>query len=211
MSWTKPEVLKLNSIWSDESIQAQLESCRHNQDVYEKISSELSEAEFSRTYQQCCKKLKKLKCEYKRIKDKRNKTDEGRLPELDYFDAIDDVLGHRPETEPAVVIDTLKHVTATEQGSGYDIPNTADPSSVTSGTNVESSEETLVSPAALTKKRKLKRSRAETMADDIVDTLVSMQAKSDQMMIELEEKQLRSEEKQREQELQIRRKNENSK
>ena len=38
------------------------------------------------------------------------------------------------------------------------------------------------------KKRKLKRSQAETMADDIVDKLVSKQAKSDQMMIELEEK-----------------------
>ena len=83
------------------------ESCRRNQDVYEKISSELSEAGFSRTYQQCCEKLKKLKCEYKRIKDKRNKTGEGRYPEWDYFDAIDAVLRDRPATEPAVVIDTL--------------------------------------------------------------------------------------------------------
>ena len=81
--------------------------CRRNQDVYEKISSELSETGFSRTYQQCCEKLKKLKCEYKRIKDKRNKTGEGRYPEWDYFDAIDAVLRHRPATEPAVVIDTL--------------------------------------------------------------------------------------------------------
>ena len=93
MSWTKPEVLKLISIWSYKRIQAQLESCRCNQDVYEKISSEVSEAGFSRTYQQCCEKLKKLKCEYKRIKDKRNKTGEGRYPEWDYFDAIDAVLG----------------------------------------------------------------------------------------------------------------------
>ena len=66
MAWTKPEVLKLISIWSDERIQSQLEGCRRNQDVYEKIASELSEAGFSRTYQQCCEKLKKLKSEYKK-------------------------------------------------------------------------------------------------------------------------------------------------
>ena len=42
------------------------------------------------------------------------------------------------------------------------------------------------------------------MADDIVDKLLSMQAKTDQMMIEIEEKRLRREEKQREHELQIR-------
>ena len=60
ISWTKPEVLKLISIWSNKRIQAQLESCRCNQDVYEKISSELSEAGFSRTYQQCREKLKNL-------------------------------------------------------------------------------------------------------------------------------------------------------
>ena len=62
------------------------------------------------------------------------------------------MLGHRPETEPAVVIDTLKDVTTKEQGSGYDIPDTAYPSSVTSGTNEESNEGTLVSPGTLSKK-----------------------------------------------------------
>ena len=54
---------------------------------------------------------------------------DGVLGQWDYFDAIDAVLGHRP----AVVIDTLKDITATEQGLGFDIPDTADPSSVTSG------------------------------------------------------------------------------
>ena len=63
---------------------------------------------YLRTYQQRREKLKKLKCEYKRIKDKRNKTGEERYPEWDYFDAIDAMIGHRPATEPAVVIDTFE-------------------------------------------------------------------------------------------------------
>ena len=57
MPWTKPEVLKLISIWSDKRIKAQLESCRRNQDVYEKLSSELSEAGFSRTFNNVVKNL----------------------------------------------------------------------------------------------------------------------------------------------------------
>ena len=89
------------------------------------------------TCQQCRENLKKLKCEYKRIKVVKEGILNGDyfdaidavLGQWDYFDAIDAVLGHRP----AVVIDTLKDVTATEQGLGFDIPDTTDPSSVTSG------------------------------------------------------------------------------
>ena len=54
-------------------------------------------------------------------------------------------------------------------------------------------------------KRKHKRSRAETIATDIADKLLAMQNKSDQLMIELEEKELKFEEKQLEQEVQARR------
>ena len=49
--------------------------------------------------------MKKLKAEYKRIKDKRNKTGQGCYPEWDYFDAMDNKLGHTSATQPPVVID----------------------------------------------------------------------------------------------------------
>ena len=53
--------------------------------------------------------MKKLRSDYKRIKDKRGKTGEGRYPEWDYFDPIDAVvLGHKPATKLTVTIDTLK-------------------------------------------------------------------------------------------------------
>ena len=94
MAWTKAEIMKLIEIWSDEAIQAQLEGCRRNQNVYEKIAHELPEAGFERIYQQCRDKLKKLRADYKKIKDKRGKTGEGRYPEWDYFDPID---GLRPQ------------------------------------------------------------------------------------------------------------------
>ena len=108
MAWTKPEIVKLIDIWSDEAIQAQLEGCRRNQDVYEKIGHKLAEAGFEWTYQQCQDKLKKLRADYKRIKDKRGKTREGSYPDWHYFDPLDAVLGHKPETKPTVTIDTLQ-------------------------------------------------------------------------------------------------------
>ena len=57
---------------------------------------------------------KKLKAECKRIIDRRKETGEGRYPEWDYFDAIDAVLGHKPSTEPAVVIDMLEETQVQE-------------------------------------------------------------------------------------------------
>ena len=107
MAWSKDETLKLLTIWSDENVQAQLEGCKRNQDVYRKISSELEEAGFNRTLQQCRDKLKKLKSEYRRVKDKQQHTGQGRYPEWEFFDVMDGVLGHKPATKPAVIMNTL--------------------------------------------------------------------------------------------------------
>ena len=89
-----------------------------------------------------------------RIKDKRKKTGEGRYPEWDYFDPIDAVLGHRPATEPAVVIDTLKN----NEPLGPD-SDTLDDTGTTSGVyeaneDEEVSERTLAPPVAVQKKQK---------------------------------------------------------
>ena len=52
---------------------AQLEDCKRNQVVYEKIAKELHEAGYDRTYQQCRDKIKKLRGEYKKLKTKRRR------------------------------------------------------------------------------------------------------------------------------------------
>ena len=41
------------------------------------------------------------------MKDKTDKTGEGRYPEWDYFDALDAILGHRPATRPPVVVNSM--------------------------------------------------------------------------------------------------------
>ena len=96
--WSKEETFKLISIWSEANIQAQLEGCKRNCEVYSKISCELSLAGYSRTYEQCREKIRKLKAEYKKISDKRKETAQGRYPEWEYYDAKDHVLGHKAST-----------------------------------------------------------------------------------------------------------------
>ena len=103
VNWSREEVFKLISLWSDDVIQEQLEGCRRNSQVYKKIATGLHSAGFSRTFEQCGEKIKKLKAEYKKIKDKREETGQGRYPDWDFFDALNDVIGHKHSTQPPVV------------------------------------------------------------------------------------------------------------
>jgi len=105
-TWNKEETLRLIDIWGDDRIQAQLEGAHRNRNVYMKIAREMSEAGYQRTLEQCRDKIKKLKGEYKKLKDKCGKTGEGRR-NWDYFEAMDSILGHKPATHPQVVIDTM--------------------------------------------------------------------------------------------------------
>jgi hypothetical protein len=107
-TWSKEETLKLIEIWGDDRIQAQLEGVHRNQDVFNKIAREMGESGFDRTFQQCRDKLKKLKSEYRKLKDKQGKTGEGKRKDWDYFDAMDAILGTKPATQPPVIVDTLQ-------------------------------------------------------------------------------------------------------
>ena len=65
------ETLKLIEICGDGVMQAQLEGCKHNQEVYDKITKDLIEAGYQRSGQQCRDKIKKLKGEYRIVCDKK--------------------------------------------------------------------------------------------------------------------------------------------
>ena len=214
--WSKEEIFKLISIWSEDNIQAQLEGCKRNREVYTKISRELSVAGYTRRYEQCWEKLKKLKAEYKRIRDKRQETG---YPEWDYYDAMNGVLGHKPSTQPAVVVDTLEDSQVQDtQVDDDELQQTeiATPTSLdTSDTTVPSPASTDVTDAsgevATTSQgqkkgfdgadkvpsRKRKKSRLD-VTGELLDKLIGMQ-------MELEMKRARLEEKQMEMDVQMRR------
>ena len=72
MDWSEAATLKLIEIWGEDSIQAQLEGCKRNREVFKKYSAKW--AGYPRTEKQCRDKVKKLQRDYKKIKDNNNET-----------------------------------------------------------------------------------------------------------------------------------------
>ena len=103
--WRDDECFKLIALWGEENVQAQLEGCRRNKHVYENISKEMSDAGYSKSAVQCRDKVKKLKQEYKKVKDKNNPTGTGRT-DWKFYDKVNEILGNKPATKPPVLIDT---------------------------------------------------------------------------------------------------------
>ena len=106
-TWGKPETLKLIDLWADDKVQEELAGCHRNRDIYQRIAIKLQEAGYDRTLEQCREKIKKLRKEYRKIKDKNKETGQGREETWTYFEVMDAVLGHKPTTCPSFVVDTL--------------------------------------------------------------------------------------------------------
>lgn len=89
-NWTDPEIVELLQLWSDESVQIELESSLRNQRVFDRIAHVLREKGIYRTGDQCREKIKKMKLEYRRIKDNH------KLRSWKFYDVMDRVLANRP-------------------------------------------------------------------------------------------------------------------
>ena len=63
----------------------------------------MNEFGFQKSFVQYQEKIKKLKKEYRKIKDKLNETGQGR----DEEDAMDQIMGHKPTTMPGSVVESL--------------------------------------------------------------------------------------------------------
>ena len=103
--WSDEETLKLIEFWGDDRVQAELDGCKHNKQVYEGVSREMVRAGHKRTAEQCQDKAKKLKGDYSKVKDKHIKTGEGRN-KWKFLEAMDSVLADKPSTQPPVLINT---------------------------------------------------------------------------------------------------------
>ncbi|XP_062859573.1 zinc finger protein with KRAB and SCAN domains 2 isoform X2 [Trichomycterus rosablanca] len=87
--WTDQEVQALLGIYSDEEIQRELESSSRNAKVYQKISLRLAELGIQHSAQRCREKIKKMKQDYKRIKDSPGST----RRTSKWFECLDAILG----------------------------------------------------------------------------------------------------------------------
>lgn len=218
-AWTKQDTLKLIEIWGEENIQSQLEGCKRNKHVFEKISQKLEENGNHRTLQQCREKIKKLRQEYKKIKDKINKTgEEGKIHLIsswDYYEPLDNILGNKPATHPSIVIDSYAESADVDKSDALD-EDTSVASAITSdsedrqsistdpdNTKVKAVFSDVKSPVL----RKSKKRQIDVLQEsfkDVVGQIVEAQKMSDKMFSNLEEKRMKLEEAQQEREMTMR-------
>lgn len=85
------------TLWADERVQKQLRSYK-NEHIYAKFSSEFAALGFNRTSKQCREKFKKLKQEYRKLKDDDNMSGSIYLEES-CFAIIDSVLTNQTKAQ----------------------------------------------------------------------------------------------------------------
>ena len=162
-SWTDTEVYQLIDLWSDSDIQSQLEGCKKNRDVYEKIAKKLHDAGFNRNAVQCRDKIKKLKGEYRKIKDHNNETGNNRK-QWRFYDTMNKVLETRPASMPPVMIDTS--ISDDNQQDSQDRGDDADDSDKESNTSMINK----VSMETANQEEEGRGRRETSTTDEIVDT-----------------------------------------
>ena len=218
-TWSKAETLLLISIWGQERIQKKLQECKKNQSVYQEVADEMKDGGYDRTYQQCRDKIKKLKVEYKKERDRVGHTGEGKSM-WDFFNEMDNILGHKPATKPPIVIDSMntesedvlppQEQVPTHDNEEESLPVSSDSSTASlqqASENNPASDRSKSTPSPVqdnTRKRK-KPPKPDNAIVDLLEQVISLQNKSDEKMIALEEKRLKIEERQMEREAEQRR------
>ncbi|XP_036391259.1 1-aminocyclopropane-1-carboxylate synthase-like protein 1 [Megalops cyprinoides] len=132
-NWSDPEVIELLQLWADESVQIELESCLRNQHVFNRIAEVLREKGILRTGDQCREKIKKMKLEYRRIKDNQKTVRGGRT--WKFYEVMDQVLTNRPSTSYSSMGGTVvahQILQGATSSDGYHLHNTTGPAVGTS-------------------------------------------------------------------------------
>ena len=169
----------------------------------------MKKAGFERSVQ-CREKAKKLKTEYRKIKDKHRVTGTGRK-KWKHYDTLDAVLGDRPATLQPVIVDTLQE--SIESASETDLDNSTENDihgeqssneSIVTATEISDQrrespsddDQTELSPSSksLLKTKNLKKRNKGHWVEKVVETmtekLIAATAESDKRFIELEERRM---------------------
>lgn len=96
--WSAQELSTFLTIIADNVIQSELDGSVRNEKVYKDISQRMAAEGFERTSGQCRAKLKKLKGQYKKIKDANSRSGNSRST-WKWYDAMDAIYGHRPANQ----------------------------------------------------------------------------------------------------------------
>ncbi|XP_051556094.1 uncharacterized protein LOC127442256 [Myxocyprinus asiaticus] len=94
--WSVNEVQTLLSLVAEERIHRELDGATRNEKVFREVSQLLAAHGYHRTYKQCREKLKKLKSDYRSIKDHNSRSGSNSEKKWKWFDQMDAIYGNRP-------------------------------------------------------------------------------------------------------------------
>lgn len=86
------------TLWANPAVQEELLLNVRNNDVYARLSAELASLGFNKAPKKCREKVKKLKQEYKRIKNVQHRGDSNSTRTSVWFLIMDDVLSSQAAT-----------------------------------------------------------------------------------------------------------------
>ncbi|KAL3056679.1 hypothetical protein OYC64_019207 [Pagothenia borchgrevinki] len=95
--WSVDEVTTFLHLIADDKIQRELDGTTRNLKVFQEVSALLSVRGYARTFQQCRDKLKKLKSEYRAVKEHNGWSGSDRRS-WKWFDLMNDIYGSRPSS-----------------------------------------------------------------------------------------------------------------
>nr|XP_033800439.1 uncharacterized protein LOC117360582 isoform X2 [Geotrypetes seraphini] len=100
--WNDHEVRALIHIWSDETIQKQLEGATRNKEIFEEIANRLMEFGIDRDWKQCRTKYKNLKYEYHALQKENSQLSNPRRF-MRFYEDVDCILRRQPPTAPSQI------------------------------------------------------------------------------------------------------------
>ena len=66
--WSTEATRALVSVWSQENVQSELDGVSRNRTIFERISNELRDKGYEKTWQQCRTKIKNLTQKYRKVR-----------------------------------------------------------------------------------------------------------------------------------------------
>ncbi|KAK0143079.1 Zinc finger and SCAN domain-containing protein 29 [Merluccius polli] len=93
--WSVEEVQTFLSLVAEERIQQELDGTTRNEKVFKEIAQLMANHGYNRTLQQCRDKLKKMKSDYRAVKDHNGRSGANRRA-WRWFDQMVAIYGHRP-------------------------------------------------------------------------------------------------------------------
>ena len=95
--WSHEETKALIAVWSEDKIQRSLEESLRNEKVFREVSGRLEAMGVLRSAKQCRDKIKKLKLEYRRVKQQ-SERGEVSTKSFRWYDLMETTMNERPAT-----------------------------------------------------------------------------------------------------------------